>query len=614
MSQETTVDQHTADLFKNIFQRLKPGDEMTLAEWADKYRRLPSEGSAEPGRWRTSRTPYLKRIMECTTDPRVREIIMMSGVQVGKSEVLLNAMGFYSHKKPTPMLMVQPTVKTGERFSKERIAPTIRDTPVLRAVFSPERSRDAQNTIMQKMYPGGYLAIVGANSPADLASRPVEVILADEIDRWPESAKSEGDPLTIVEKRTSTYPYTKKILKVSSPTIDGISRIQHEYNQGSMEAWKLPCPGCGSYQELKWPNMVLPRNEDGELDVGGEVLCACDSCGELNNEYLWKAGDGEWFAECENHTVKSFRLSALVSPWMSWMDICKEFWKSKGDSEMMKVWTNTILGEVFLVDGDSIDNEDLSEKRIKYDAMVPTGVILLTAGVDVQDDRFEVEVVGWGENKTSWGIEYKAIYGDTSLDATWEMLDQHLLKNYRCADGSMIPLASVCIDSGGHRTTETYRFCKSRAVRNIWAIKGVGGAGKSIIHGQSVTKKVRNTLIIVAVDVAKARLFSRLSLKDAEDVGYCYFPREDKYDRGYDDKYFEGLTSEVKTVRMVRGRPITEWKLKPGKRNEPLDCRVYNIAALEMRNPNFEELKKYKSSAPTTQKRRRGVVSRGVEV
>jgi phage terminase large subunit GpA-like protein len=201
---EQFIELHTEELFRGIFTQLTPTEDITLVEWADKYRQLPSESSAEPGQWQTSRTPYLKKIMECLSSEKVREVSMMSCVQVGKSEFLLNAMGFFAHIRPTTVLMVQPTVKTGERFSKERIAPTIRDTPILRTIFSPEKSRDARNTIMQKMYPGGYLAIVGANSPADLASRPVEVVLADEVDRWPESAKTEGDPLTIVEKRTST--------------------------------------------------------------------------------------------------------------------------------------------------------------------------------------------------------------------------------------------------------------------------------------------------------------------------------------------------------------------------------------------------------------------------
>jgi len=619
MEQRPHIEPHTGELFKKIFHRLLPYDDMTLAEWADKYRRLPTESSAEPGRWQTSRTPYLKKIMECLTDPKVHEVIMESCVQIGKSEFLLNAMGYFAHKRPTSVLMVQPTVKTGERFSKERIAPTIRDTPVLRSVFSPERSRDAANTITQKMYPGGYLAIVGANSPSDLASRPVEVVLADEVDRWPESAKAEGDPLTIVEKRATTYQYTYKILKVSSPTIDGISRIQFEYEQGTMEKWMLPCPVCGVYQELLWHGVKFSHLIDRETDkideTAGDVMYECESCGESNNEFAWKVGEGEWFAENENESVKSFRLNALVSPWMTWIKIVKEFWKSKGDSEMMKVFTNTILGQVFIIDGKSIDPEALYNRCIEYNSLVPKDVLVLTAGVDVQDDRFELEIVGWGENKVSWGIKYIKIYGDTSETETWEKLDQHLRVSYACEDGTVLPISTACIDSGGHRTTETYNFCKKREIRGVWAIKGKGGSGMNIVHTYSKTKKVKNHLFTIAVDAAKSRLFSRLAEKDTEKAGYCHFPSDDEYDRKYDDDYFEGLTSEVKVVKLVRGRPHTEWKLKSGARNEPLDCRVYNIAAIEILNPNFEELKRRRVNKISAKpRRRRGTVSRGVDI
>ena len=344
---------HTAALFEKILRCLKPTENITLAEWADKYRRLPLEASAEPGRWQTSRTPYLRKIMECISDPNVREVVMMTCVQVGKSEILLNAMGYYTHIEPSPILIVQPTVDTGKKFSKERIAPTIRDTPVLRSIIGSDKSRDARNTVMQKLFPGGYIAIVGANSPAGLASRPIKILLADEIDRWPESAKKEGDPLTIVEKRTTTYPYNKKILKVSTPTIGGVSRIEHEYNQGTMEVWKLPCPGCGDYQELRWENIYFLRDKEGTLDLSRQdVLCECEACGDRFNEIKWKYGQGEWFPANPDSQIKSFHLSAFVSPWISWADIVEEFLSSKGDTEMMKVWTNTMLGEPFITESE----------------------------------------------------------------------------------------------------------------------------------------------------------------------------------------------------------------------------------------------------------------------
>ena len=242
---------NTSALFSKILKCLRPRENITMAEWADKYRRLPSESSAEPGQWRTARTPYLKRPMECVSDPKVRKVVLMFSAQVGKSELLLNTMGYFTHIDPSSILIVHPTKETGQDFSKERIAPTIRDTPVLSELIGEAKSRDSKNTLMKKFFPGGYIAIVGANSPVGLASRPVRILLCDEIDRWPESAKKEGDPLSIVEKRTKTYPYTHKMVFTSTPTTDSISRIQHEYKLGSMEEWQLPCPACGAYHALK---------------------------------------------------------------------------------------------------------------------------------------------------------------------------------------------------------------------------------------------------------------------------------------------------------------------------------------------------------------------------
>ena len=606
------IQANTSTLFKKIFRRLKPAEDLSVAEWADKYRRLPSESSSEPGQWKTSRTPYLKKPMECISDPKVREVVMMTSAQIGKSEVLLNTMGYYADIDPSPTLMVQPTVEMGLDFSKERIAPTIRDTPKLRAIIGKEKSRDAKNTILKKYFPGGYIAIVGANSPVGLAARPVKVLLLDEIDRFPESARKEGDPVTIAQKRTTTYPYNHKIAKFSTPTIDGASRIQHDYNRGTMEKWNLPCPGCGELQELKWANIVIPKDSEGEYDPEAEVLHACEACGLLSNEIDWKNGEGEWKALNPKAKVKSFHLSALSSPWKSWASIVEEFWDAKGDSEMLKVWVNTVMGEPWIEDGESVDHIELHNRREPYNAKVPSGVLVITAGVDVQDDRFELEVVGWGENKVSWGIEYKFIYGDTSLPETWDRLDQHLKQRYTCEDGSTLPIERVAVDSG-HRTTEVYQFCKAREMRGVYAIKGIGGPGMSIVHQITKSKKVKNTLFIIAVDSAKSILFSRLAQQNTENAGYCHFPTADEYSRGYDEKYFEGLTSEIKITKMVKGRPKTEWKLKTGVRNEPLDCRVYNIAALEILNPNFEELKKRKN-APVRQKRRRGVVNKGVQV
>jgi len=599
---------------------LQPPENINVHEWADKYRRLPAESSAEPGKWRTERTPYLKDIMTAISDPKVRKVVMMTSAQIGKSELLLNSIGYFSDIDPCPMLMVQPTVDAGTQFSKSRIEPMIRDTPVLSKIFGGGKKRDSKNTIMQKFFPGGYLAIVGANSPAGLASRPIKVIFADEIDRWNQSAGKEGDPLTIVEKRTTTFPHTHKLIYVSTPTTDGISRIQHEYNQGSMEQWKLPCPSCGHYQVIEWANIIFHRDEDTkEFLEDKEVTCVCTSCGEAFNEMEWKSQQGKWFEQTPNAVIKSYHLSALNSPWKPWRDIAKSFLTAKNETEMLKVWTNTEMGLPWMDASDSISADSLEHNKVTYDAYIPKDVLVITAGVDVQDDRLEFEVVGWGVGKRSWGIEYKVIHGNTSQPETWKRLDEHLKKVYTNVDGTKMTIARTCIDSGGHRTTEVYNFCKDRENRGVYAIKGRGGSGMNIVHTVTKSKRVGNALFIIGVDTAKDRHLAWLSQtydheSNSYPHGYYMFPLDDAYERGYDNKYFEGLVSEVKVTKMQRGRPKTEWKLKSGVRNEPLDCRIYNIAAIEIMNPNFEELKKRINATQQKPKRKKGTVSRGVEV
>lgn len=606
------IESKTSNLMKEILKCLKPAESITVSEWADKYRKLPAESSSEPGQWQTSKTPYLRKILDDISDNNVRKVVIMASAQIGKSEALLNSIGYFTHIEPSPILMVQPTVDMGKDFSKERISPTIRDTAILKKLIGEEKKKDSKNTILKKYFPGGYIAIVGSNSPVGLAARPVRVLLADEIDRWPESAGKEGDPLTIVEKRTTTYPYNHKKIYTSTPTIDGISRIQHEFMQGSMESWHLPCPGCGDLQKIEWANIIFYKNNEGKFDESKEILHKCNSCGELNNEYSWKSGTGEWVAKNENSVVKSFHLSSLLSPWKTWKDVVLNFLESKDDTEMLKVWTNTELGEVWLEDGESIDTSGLSNRKEHYNATLPNDVLILTIGVDVQDDRFELEVVGWGLDKKSWGIEYVKLYGDTSLTQSWDRLDQHLKKKYAYENGKEIGAVRVCIDSGGHRTTECYKFCKLREHRGIYAIKGKGGSGIHIIHSVSKTKKEKNNLFIIGTDAAKAMVYSRLAVTDEHKPGYCHFPIQET--RGYDEKYFDGLTSEVKRIRIFKGRPKTEWVKRPGIANEPLDCRVYATAALEILNPSLEQIKKNRDNKPQTIRRKKGTVSKGVNL
>lgn len=563
---------------------LKPPPELTLSQWADRYRILSAESSAEPGRWHTDKAPYQREIMDAIGDPHIRRVVIMCAAQLGKTELLLNILGYFMAYAPAPILVMQPTLDMGQTFSKDRLAPMIRDTPVLRGLVDV-KSRYAGNTILKKNFPGGHITIVGANSATGLASRPIKVLLADEVDRYPGSAGTEGDPLSLAQKRQTTF-WDKKTVMVSTPVIKGHSRIETEYNQSTREEWNVPCPECGHYQPFVWANLIFDPD-----DLQKEIVYKCERCGCVANEYRWKqqSQQGRFVAENPGAETRGFHLNTLASTFCGWKEIVQKFIVAKeqldqGNPEGMKVWVNTELGETWEERGEQVEDTELFNRREIYDAVVPEEVLVLTAGVDVQDDRFEVEIVGWGVGKESWGIRYQKIYGDMLKEQVWEDLDAFLQTVWCKKDGTALRIISCCIDSGGHHTDQVYRFTKERYERGVWAIKGKGGAEVPYIRNPTTNNRVKTPLFIIGVDAGKVLLYQRLR-HNTKGPNYCHFPANEE--AGYDETYFKGLTSEKMVVRFRKGRSVTVWELKDSKykRNEPLDLRNYATAALEIANP-----------------------------
>jgi phage terminase large subunit GpA-like protein len=563
---------------------LKPPPELTLSQWADRYRMLSAESSAEPGRWHTDKAPYQREIMDAIGDAHIRRVVIMCAAQLGKTELLLNILGYFMAYAPAPILVMQPTLDMGQTFSKDRLAPMIRDTPVLRGLVDV-KSRYAGNTILKKNFPGGHITIVGANSATGLASRPIKVLLADEVDRYPGSAGTEGDPLSLAQKRQTTF-WDKKTVMVSTPVIKGHSRIETEYNQSTREEWNVPCPECGHYQPFVWANLIFDPD-----DLQKEIVYKCERCGCVANEYRWKqqSQQGRFVAENPGAETRGFHLNTLASTFCGWKEIVQKFIVAKeqldqGNPEGMKVWVNTELGETWEERGEQVEDTELFNRREIYDAVVPEEVLVLTAGVDVQDDRFEVEIVGWGVGKESWGIRYQKIYGDMLKEQVWEDLDAFLQTVWCKKDGTALRIISCCIDSGGHHTDQVYRFTKERYERGVWAIKGKGGAEVPYIRNPTTNNRVKTPLFIIGVDSGKALLYQRLR-HNTKGPNYCHFPANEE--AGYDETYFKGLTSEKMVVRFRKGRSVTVWELKDSKykRNEPLDLRNYATAALEIANP-----------------------------
>lgn len=610
MSGLVKIPKNTLELLARCVSELKPPPPLTLSEWADSYRMLSAESSAEPGRWHTNKAPYQKEIMDAIGDAKTRKVVVMTAAQIGKTDAfVLNTIGYYMDYAPAPILVMQPTIDMGQTFSKDRLAPMLRDTPALRGLVDV-KSRYSGNTILKKNFPGGHVTIVGANSATGLASRPIKVLLADEVDRYPESAGTEGDPLSLAQKRQTTF-WDKKTVIVSTPVLKGHSRIETEYNQSTKEEWNVPCPSCGHYQPLVWANVRFDPN-----DREKEVTYVCEACGYEAGEYRWKeqGKKGKFIAENPAAEARGFHLNTLASVFCSWKEVVDKFLVAKeqldaGNPEGMKVWINTELGETWEERGEQVEDTELLNRREIYDAEVPDDVLVLTAGVDTQDDRFEVEVVGWGAGKESWGIRYQKIYGDLFKDQIWKDLDDFLQLPFHKKDGTRLHIVAACIDSGGHHTNQVYVFTKERFYRNIFAIKGKGGAEVPFINAPTKNNRVKAPLFIIGVDAGKALIYQRLK-HATKGPNYCHFPLNEEC--GYDEAYFKGLTSEKMVVRFRKGRSITAWELKDEKfkRNEPLDLRNYATAALQIANPKLGGAEDGADGA--TKRRRRRSLSSGI--
>ncbi len=580
----------TSDYYNSrIRDYVAPPPLLTVSEWSDINRVLSSESSAEPGQWRTDRAPYQREIMDSVTQSDIEKIVILSSSQIGKSEILNNIIGYFIDVDPCPMMMIQPTGDMAEDFSKRRISSLIRDTKVLTVKVADNKARDANNTILMKAFPGGFLSIGGANSPAGLASRPIRILLCDEVDRFPDSAGTEGDPIQLAEKRTITFPNRKKIF-VSTPGIKGISRIEFEYLSGTQEEWKLKCPHCGHDAFINIYGMIYSHQQDAKGNYTiDNIVFRCPACLEEYDEITWKAQPGEWIAgNHEAKSVRSFKLNAFVSPWYTWDKIIAEYLAVKDDPELYKVFVNTVLGETYEVKGEIENEEYLVKRREQYAAELPDGVLFLTAGVDTQDRWLEFEITGWGKGEESWGIKHGIVMGAPDRKETWKAIDDILKATYHFGDGLGLTVACACIDSGGHYTSKVYEYCKSNESRRFFAIKGQGGAGTPLIYRITRTKKENAALIIVGVDEGKTAVINSLKVQTPGPF-YCHFPANTDYDVAY----FKGLISERQVPRKYKGRVTMGWeKVSPEARNEPFDLRNYARVALKLINPVFEKLEK----------------------
>lgn len=585
---------------------MTPPDDLTVSQWAEAKRRLSAESAAEPGPWRTERTPYLREPMDAFTDPKVRHIIMVAASQVGKSEFLNNCIGYIIDEDPGSILFVHPTTIDAQEYSKLRIAPMLRDSPALRQKIAAPKSRDSHNTILQKAYPGGILTMCGSTEAHALASKPIRYVFGDERDRWATSAGNEGDPWDLAMARQTTF-YNAKAVEVSTPTIKNASAIEAAYYTGTMERWNSRCPHCGEYHEIRWSDI---RFEHDEIIVSHKktfkvkkVYYTCPGCGCVSTEAEMKRAPAKWIAEnpeAYGQGTRSFWLNAFVSQWASWESIVLKYLNALGSTKKMQVVYNTCFGETWEDRGDIEDEDSLLARREDYGkdengepVELPPGVLVLTAGVDTQDDRMEYEIVGHGFFGETWGIEKGIVMGRPDDDATWNKLDEVVFDRVmRFENGVGLRVSMSFVDEGGHFTQSVRAQCNARISKKVFCIKGMPGQDKPYISPPKKQKIFVNQIAVgtcwqyqLGVDSGKEIIMDNLRVQTPGQK-YCHFPKRDDYGSAY----FAGLLSETKVYDPNKKQPWS-WKKIPGhERNEPLDCRNYALAAFKALPKNLDEI------------------------
>ena len=609
--QKKTTEQAIKDInrtLKKSIANFKPPEQITVEEWSDRYRKLSPENSAEPGRWRTSRTPHLREPMAAFTDSKIRRIVVVASSQVAKTEMLMNMMGYAIDIDPGPIMWVTPTQDNAEDFSKRRIAPMIRDTKPLKQKIEPSKARSRDNTVLKKKYPGGMLTMTGSNSPANLASTPCRYVFGDEIDRWTKDAGGEGDPWALLEARTTTF-FNHKMVQVSTPTIKGNSAIETAFLTGTQEYWSAECPHCQEYSFVSFDTInykhtmkVVGGKKQYEIQ---KINFCCPECGCLSSESEIKKAKHKWIAknpDAYKKGTRSFWINGFSSPWLTWEKIILQFLEADGDPEKLKTVFNTRFGQLWEDRGELLTDDQMMNNRELYKAELPDGVLCLTCGVDTQDNRLEYEVVGHGFFGEKWGIEKGVIAGKPDapdkpeIESVWHRLDRVIDKLWSYENGKKLKISLTFVDSGGHYTQEVYEECARRINKRVFAIKGKAKEGipytappskvNIVKEDKNGRKKVvgKAWLHVLGVDSGKERIMSSLKVQEPG-ARYYHFPKNEE--KGYDSNYFNGLLSEKMTYKNGKWK----WEKLPGHaRNEPLDCRNYANAAFQVLNPNLERI------------------------
>lgn len=593
-----------------FFDAFRVPTRRTVTQWADEVRMLPSKGSASPGKYRSDRTPYAREIMDClsATSP-VEEVVWMAGAQISKSESGNNWVGYVIDEAPGPMLLVQPTVDNAKRYSKQRIAPMILETPELAAKVIDNKSREGGNTILEKEFPNGILLMGGANSAAGLRSMPIRYLFADEISNWPADVDGEGDPLELAEARTTTFGRKRKVFKCSTPAIRGVCRVEVEYLKTDQRKYFVPCPHCGHYHVLEWANFIIPKDAAGRPQPAkAYMVCPGPDCGGVIEEHhkTDMLRRGEWRAtkpENADPTRRGYHISTLYSPvgWKSWAKIARQWIEAQGNPKKLQAFINNVLAETWEEQGERISDHEIEQRAEDYGtAPLPSEVLILTSGVDVQPDRIEAEIVGFGLGEETWSIDYRVIWGDPNSALVWQQLDMLLHTEYQHPCGVSLKVARTFIDTGGANTKAVYDYVGPRDWMGVFGVKGIGGEGKPAVGTPTRSNLAKIPLVPLGSNTLKDIVYGRLKIADPG-PGYCHFPKR------YPSTYFKQLTAEEVRTSYRKGFPVREWfKKSESANNEALDCRCYATGAFISLNLNLEQLAEMLSTSAAQAQQQEG--------
>lgn len=569
---------------------LLPDPDITIDQWADTYRYLPPD-SSEPGKFRLSRTPFMRDIMrDLSPSSTIEKVVLVKGGQISGSETANNFLGYVMHIAPGRALMVQPTVDAAKDYVRERINPLIEYTPILRRRVAEGKSRDGSNTVKFKRFAGGFLAFAGANSAQALQSRAVRFLVLDEVDRYPRDVDGQGDPLGMAVKRTDTFKRNRKIFELSTPGNKDSSRIMKDYAETDQRKYYVPCPHCRHMDYFRFDRMRWPAGQTEHAHM------VCEGCGaEIEHRHkTWMmdpANGAKWraTAEVKDPSVRGYHLPGLYSPigWRAWADIARD-WEvahelaSRGDDTLLKKVVNMDLGEPYEQQGERMAANAVKARAEDYaHRVVPEGGLILTAAVDVQHNRLEAKAMAWGRNEESWVMDYHVIWGDPMQADVWAQLDGWLLTPLRYHNGTEMRIAACAIDaSDGHTMEEVFKFCRGKTTRMVFAIKGSKSYDAPMLPPPTVREinragikvKTGDLLWMVGVNQIKSMLAKRLRI-DTPGRNCIHFGSF------LQDEYWPQLASEKLTSRFLNGNVYKRWEKIDGERNEAWDLLVYNYAA-----------------------------------